>query len=96
MKCKYFVEVYINKLDCVVLNMLSKENTSFDELAASIALELYKFIFTIVRNKYLADDVIQETLMKGFKSFDTLKDMNKFKSWMFTIAKRELTLCYLV
>lgn len=61
----------------------------FKELFSLIYSDLYNFIYSIALNQHLAEDILQETAIIGYKNFDDLKDKDKFKSWIFTIAKRE-------
>jgi RNA polymerase sigma-70 factor (ECF subfamily) len=61
----------------------------FNELMPLIYRELYSFIYAIVRNKIMADDVMQNTMMKAYDKIDDLRDSDKFKAWVFSIAKRE-------
>jgi RNA polymerase sigma-70 factor, ECF subfamily len=66
-----------------------KNKKCFEENVALIYKDLYKFIYSIIKNKQLAEDILQETLIKAYEKFDTIKDIHKFKSWIFTIAKNE-------
>ncbi|AEE96039.1 RNA polymerase sigma factor [Mahella australiensis] len=61
----------------------------FNELMPLIYRELYSFIYAIVRNKAMADDIMQNTMMKAYNKIDDLRDPDKFKAWVFSIAKRE-------
>lgn len=61
----------------------------FKELIPLIYKDLYKFIFLIVKNKNLSEDILQETLIQAYENFHSLKDIDKFKPWIFTIARRK-------
>jgi RNA polymerase sigma-70 factor (ECF subfamily) len=41
-----------------------------------------------------AEDLFQNTLIKGFQKVESLADESKFKSWIFTIATREYVSMY--
>ena len=45
-----------------------------------------KFILTIIKDEWVADDIIQETFVKIQKNFDQLKDPTKISAWIFRIA----------
>ena len=64
-------------------------NQQFTELFEPLNNELYLYIYTIIRNEFLADDVMQETLYKAYINFSKLKEKDKFKYWILSIAKRE-------
>jgi len=45
-----------------------------------------KFIFALVKDEWVADDLIQETFIKVQKNLNQLKDESKLSSWIFKIA----------
>ena len=61
----------------------------FENKSTEIYKDLYRFIYSILKNKELTEDVLHDTLIKGYAKFHTLKDIDKFKSWMISIAKNE-------
>lgn len=61
----------------------------FQEMITPFYDHLYKFIYCIVHNKSLADDIFQTTLINGYSHFGDLCNVNSFKSWIFSIAKNE-------
>lgn len=68
---------------------LNKNKKSFEKQLSLVYEDLYKFIYSILKNPHLTEDILQETLVKAYEQFDTIKDIEKFKSWIFTIAKNE-------
>jgi RNA polymerase sigma-70 factor (ECF subfamily) len=48
---------------------------------------LHRYAFAYTRNKADAEDLVQETLLKGFKAFDRVSDNTNFKAWLLTIMK---------
>ncbi|QOD62135.1 sigma-70 family RNA polymerase sigma factor [Polaribacter haliotis] len=53
-------------------------------------LDLQKFIISKVKNKTIADDLLQDTFLKIHTKLHTLKDESKLKSWCFTIARNSI------
>ncbi|WP_040282447.1 sigma-70 family RNA polymerase sigma factor [Psychroserpens damuponensis] len=45
------------------------------------------FILSKVKNETVANDLLQDTFIKVHTKLETLKDINKLKSWLFTIAR---------
>ena len=45
-----------------------------------------KFIFTLVKDEWVADDLIQETFIKVKKNLNQLREESKLSSWIFIIA----------
>lgn len=68
-----------------------KENFSeYENLAQTIHKDLYVFLYSMCKDNEIANDALQNAFIKGYKSFHTLKNIQNFKSWMFTIGKREV------
>lgn len=68
---------------------LNKDKKEFEKQVSLIYEDLYKFIYSMIKNSHLTEDIFQETLMKAYEQFHTIKNIKKFKSWIFTIAKNE-------
>src|SRR5918993_887109 len=62
----------------------------FDELCGPFRMDLYRFLFWLCHDRALAEDVMQETLLRAWRSFDSLADRKAAKPWLLTIARREL------
>lgn len=54
----------------------------FEELIKREHYRLYKIAFAYVKNEQDALDIVQETMIKGFKSFHKLNDSNRFQTWI--------------
>ncbi len=65
------------------------DTASFDELVAPWRDDLFRYVFWLCRDPDLADDVVQETMLRAFRSLDRLQDVTAVKSWLLTIARRE-------
>lgn len=50
---------------------------------------LYKLAYSITRDSHIAQDVVQETFIKAFDKLHTLKDEEKFESWLAIICSRK-------
>ncbi len=62
----------------------------FETLCETLRPDLLRFAFWLGRDRQLAEDVVQEALLRAWKSFDTLAEEDKAKSWLLTIVRREL------
>ena len=62
----------------------------FEELCAPYRGDLLRFLIWLCRDRALAEDVMQETLLRAWRSFGTLSDTGAVRSWLLTIARREL------
>jgi len=51
------------------------------------ARPLISFIYDMVGDRALAEDLTQETFVRAYKYLDGLRDETKFSTWLFSIAK---------
>jgi RNA polymerase sigma-70 factor (ECF subfamily) len=58
-------------------------------LCESLRPDLLRFAYWLGRDRQLAEDVVQEALLRAWKSLDSLTDESKAKSWLLTIVRRE-------
>ena len=61
----------------------------FGTLCESLRPDLLRFAWWLGRDRGLAEDVVQESMLRAWKSFDSLTDESKAKSWLLTIVRRE-------
>src|SRR5699024_4624022 len=66
---------------------------AFEKVYDSHHHDLYQFIFYMVKDKQLTEDLVQEVYIKIIKSYDTLKGDSSLKTWIFSIA-RHVTIDY--
>ena len=62
----------------------------FEQLCAPYRNDLLRFLIWLCRDRALAEDVMQETLLRAWRSFGSLSDSGAVRSWLLTIARREL------
>ncbi len=72
-----------------VLNLFYRTRESRRMLENS-RTRLYRVAYSWCHNAALADDVVQETLMKAYRKVDQLRDPKAGQAWLFSI----LTNCY--
>jgi len=75
----------------LLLNDMSREQEKFIELLKPVYGGLLRYCRAMCKNGRgdEAEDILQNTLLKGITKFGSLADESKFKSWIFTIATRE-------
>jgi RNA polymerase sigma-70 factor (ECF subfamily) len=61
----------------------------FQALCQKLRPDLLRFAFWLSRDFALAEDVVQETLLRAWKAQDTLLDERAAKPWFLTIIRRE-------
>ncbi|HEV2702740.1 MAG TPA: sigma-70 family RNA polymerase sigma factor, partial [Steroidobacteraceae bacterium] len=60
-----------------------------DQLFASLRPELLRFAWWLARDRAVAEDVVQEALLRAWRSRDALKDPAAARGWLLTIVRRE-------
>jgi RNA polymerase sigma-70 factor (ECF subfamily) len=67
----------------------NQRNTRFEALCRSLRPDLLRFAFWLSRDRSLAEDVVQETMLRAWKARDSLLDEAAAKPWLLTIVRRE-------
>jgi RNA polymerase sigma-70 factor (ECF subfamily) len=66
----------------------------FGTLCESLRPDLLRFAWWLSRDRGRAEDAVQESLLRAWKSFDSLADESKARTWLLTIVRRELARGY--
>jgi RNA polymerase sigma-70 factor (ECF subfamily) len=61
----------------------------FDNIVAVFHADMYRYAAWLCRDKAIAEDVVQEALLRAWKSLDALRDEDAAKPWLLTIVRRE-------
>jgi RNA polymerase sigma-70 factor, ECF subfamily len=59
------------------------------QLFESLRPDLLRFAQWLARDRALAEDIVQEALLRAWRSRDALKDAGAARPWLFTIVRRE-------
>lgn len=59
----------------------------FEKIIKKYDKNLYSYIYSLVREQYLAEDLLQETLIKIYKNLDKYDSNKNFSAWIITIAR---------
>ncbi|WP_077326750.1 RNA polymerase sigma factor SigX [Virgibacillus siamensis] len=59
----------------------------FERLYNEYHHDLYQFIFYMVKDKEVCEDLVQEVYIKVLKSYSTFKGNSNEKTWLFSIAR---------
>ncbi len=60
-----------------------------ERLLATLRPELLRFAWWLARDRAVAEDVVQEALLRAWRSRDALKDPAAARGWLLTIVRRE-------
>ncbi|WP_394700393.1 sigma-70 family RNA polymerase sigma factor [uncultured Vibrio sp.] len=61
----------------------------YESLVRGYHRDLYRYAYWLSKDKAVAEDLVQETCLRAWKSLDSLLDEKAAKSWLITILRRE-------
>ncbi|MGO9935517.1 MAG: sigma-70 family RNA polymerase sigma factor [Steroidobacteraceae bacterium] len=67
----------------------NQRRSRFQALCQSLRPDLLRFAFWLCRDRALAEDVVQESMLRAWKAQDSLLDESAAKPWLLTIIRRE-------
>ena len=71
----------------LILRFQEGDINAYNELVKRYKDRLLNFVFRYFNNKEQAEDVVQDTLIKLYTHASYYKNIAKFSTWIFTIAK---------
>lgn len=77
-----------NQQSTVSQNMADKQKR-YEALVHTYHADLYRYAYWLVKDKHIAEDIVQEAFLRAWKSLDSLNDEKAAKSWLITILRRE-------
>ena len=83
------IELGANSLACSNAPCLPSRgnSSSFEELALPLFASVYSFAHWLTGSEADAEDLVQETYLKAFRSFSTFEPGSNFRAWIFRILK---------
>jgi RNA polymerase sigma-70 factor, ECF subfamily len=67
----------------------NQKRARFEALCQSVRPDLLRFAFWLSRDRSLAEDVVQESMLRAWKARDSLLNEAAAKPWLLTIVRRE-------
>ncbi len=68
---------------------MSSTQQRFEKMVHALSGDLYRYAYMLCRNQAMAEDLVQETFMRAWRFFGSLRDDSKAKSWLMTTVRRE-------
>ncbi|MCC2604529.1 sigma-70 family RNA polymerase sigma factor [Planctobacterium marinum] len=66
-----------------------EKQQKYEQLVRDMHADVYRYAYWLIKDKAIAEDVVQETFLRAWKSLDSLKDDKAAKAWLITILRRE-------
>ena len=61
----------------------------FERLVRAYSGELYRYGYWLCRDRFIAEDLVQETFARAWSAWSTLRDETAARSWLYTILRNE-------
>lgn len=71
------------EINNLVLSAMAGNKDAYGDLYEFYATDMYRFALAICKNTYDAQDAVQETAISVFKSISSVRNPEKFKSYLF-------------
>lgn len=69
--------------------MLNGNRKRFEAIVHAYSADLYRYAYWLCRDRFTAEDLVQETFARAWTSLSTLRDDSATKSWLYTILRNE-------
>ncbi len=70
-------------------NPQSSREGLFDQLIRRYSRDMQRYAYWLCGDPHIAEDLVQEALLRAWRSIDKLKDPKAAKGWLLTILRRE-------
>lgn len=75
------------EIELIIKKIKKGKVNYYERIIAKYDKSLYSYIFSLVKEKYLAEDLLQETFIKIYKNLDKYDIGKNFSAWIITIAR---------
>ncbi|MGJ8581851.1 MAG: sigma-70 family RNA polymerase sigma factor [Psychromonas sp.] len=75
--------------ESTVFKDMNRKQKRYESLVNVYSADLYRYALWVCRDSEVAQDLVQETCLRAWKSIDSLLDDKSAKAWLFTILRRE-------
>lgn len=69
--------------------LLKNDKASFQQILSIISPKLLAFANSILKDKSLSQDAVQESMLAIVKGFNKLKDHRKFHAWIYQVTRNK-------
>ena len=69
--------------------MFDKKRSAFEALVKSYSAQLYRYGYWLSGDRFVAEDLVQETFARAWIGWGALREADAAKSWLYTILRNE-------
>ncbi|MCC4797832.1 RNA polymerase subunit sigma [Enterovibrio norvegicus] len=78
-----------NKTEDTQVSIDMEKQRRYEALVRAWHRDLYRYAYWLTKDQHVAEDLVQETCLRAWRSLDSLQDDNAAKAWLITILRRE-------
>ena len=79
---------YLCGLEVYVLP-IGQKNRDFEQTVRAYSADLYRYAYWLCRDRFLAEDLVQEAFTRAWKGWSELHEITSAKPWLITILRNE-------
>jgi len=65
---------------------MQNNNSDFDKIYRENYNHVFRFMLSISKNHHLSEEIVQNTFVKAYESFDSIRDKSKISLWLIKAA----------
>ncbi len=69
--------------------MLAGKKARFETAVRAYSADLYRFAWWMCQDRFVAEELVQETFTRAWKSWDSLQDPARLRAWLYSILRNE-------
>lgn len=69
--------------------LLENRKSKFERLVRAYSAELYRYAYWLCRDRFVAEDLVQEAFARAWQGWDSLREEGAAKGWLYTILRNE-------
>ena len=66
---------------------MSSRTDQFDRIVRSHASAVHRYSLFLLRDSWVADDVVQETFLRAWRNWDAFSRVNNHEAWLITVCR---------
>src|SRR5262249_26110751 len=74
--------------------MVARSPPAFESMVRAYSGDLFRYAYWQCRDRFLAEDLVQETFTRAWKAWPTLQSHDGVKSWLYSILRHEIARLY--
>jgi RNA polymerase sigma-70 factor (ECF subfamily) len=79
----------LTDIDALIRRIAAKDEAAFEELYDLTKLPVFSILLAIVKDKAVAEDLMQDTYMKMIDALPSFEGKSAFKTWLVSIARNK-------